>query len=109
MPVGRLGRYVSQISSSRRSTLSRSLSKRVGTALEIHLPELEPAVGFFEQHLHFPLRPPSPRRSRAEKLDSLLEQLERGVETNLLLFERGQNFVQTPKICFEGHVPERKN
>src|ERR1700693_266982 len=91
MPVGRLGRYVSQISSSRRSTLSRSVSKRAGTSLEIHLPEPEPAVGLFEQHLNLRLRSTELRRSRAEQLDSFLEQLERRIETNLMLFQPGQD------------------
>src|SRR5712671_1414816 len=106
IPGGRAARYVTQLSSRRCSTLARSASKPADTALELHLPELEPSAGFLEEHLHLRLRTAELRRRRAQQVDALLEELERRVESDPLLLQRGQYFIETPKTCFETHKRE---
>jgi hypothetical protein len=81
----------------------RSASKGAATSLEIHLPKLE-ATRFFQQHLHLRFGALELCRCRAQELDSFFEKLERGVQPDLLILERGQNFLEPAKTCFEVHA-----
>src|SRR6266550_1778304 len=99
---GRSERQVEQISSSRRSMFPRSVSKsaRAVTPLEIHLPELEAAAGFLDEHLNLRLDASQLGRRRAKELDSLLEQLEGLVEADLWLLEGGHDLVEPTEGFF---------
>src|SRR5450756_2237833 len=81
----------------------RSTSKRSGTSLEIHLPQLEAPVCLLQEQLDFRLRLVELGRGGAQQLNALFEQLERRVEANLLSFQGGHDFIEAAKIFFERH------
>src|SRR3954466_15655339 len=97
-------RWPEQMSSSRRSIAARSSAKGSSTSLEIHLPQHETAVGLLDQHLHLRLGLFELARRRAQQLDAFLEELERGIEPDLLAFERGHDLVQPAEIFLERHA-----
>src|SRR5688500_5179778 len=102
-PSGSLSSLSRDTLASPASTATRSSAAVIAGTLGAEIPQLQHAVGPLHELLHLAFRFGELVRCQAEELDTLFEELERGVQVEAVALQLGYDLFQALEIRFEGH------